>query len=72
MEAAEICYGAGAIPSTGIVLLAVGMKQGEKFPILHCPHMEKRAIYPYKALSSLKIAGTGKQKKALLPAFVHR
>jgi len=50
------------------------MKQRKKFLILHGLVLvwKKPAIYPYKALSSPKIAGTWKKKKAFLPAFMHR
>lgn len=64
VEAEVICYGAGAIPSTWIVFPAAGVKQGEiSYFAWPYSHMKKRATYPYKMWPSLKIAGTGKQKK---------
>lgn len=67
-----IYCGASAIPSTGIVLLAIWMKQWEKLLMQHCVVLIwKRKTHSFKVLSSLKIAGTVKQKKDLLPAFVH-
>lgn len=35
-------------------------------------YKKKKATYVYKVVPSLEIAGTGKQKKALLPSFLHR